>query len=125
MIKANDLRIGNWVTDYYGSNGTLVSIHKGGSYRVEVDETITAWGEENIKGIPLTPEILEKCGFEKSSDPYGGYLSQQLENGKLRIAQDDNGFYHDAGFSKPRINHLHQLQNLYFALTGTELTIKL
>ena len=89
-----------------------------------------------FEGIPLTPEILEKAGF-RILDDAGNWKSPEwniwcsLEthfmigelNGEYAYyfsAEDD--FY---SYYSPKIIYLHQLQNLYFALTGQELTIKL
>jgi hypothetical protein len=53
MIKAKELRIGNWVLDMY-DNKVKVTI---------IDDTVD-WA----KPIPLTPEILEKSGFVKQME---------------------------------------------------------
>ena len=114
MIKANELRVGNWVLlgkDYY-----------------EID-SICAWGKgTHLNPIPLTPEILEKCGLKQQGK------RALYSDGKLAFMEDADGFtffikddsnvlYRSAANSK--IYYLHQLQNLYFALTGNELNINL
>jgi hypothetical protein len=75
--------------------------------------------------IALTPEILEKCGFKLLSDFYGlqhtyGYIAILFENSTLMIED-----LHDDSVNIKAPKYLHQLQNLYFALTGEELQIKL
>jgi len=87
--------------------------------------------------IPLTEEWLIKFGAEKSNDEYGGFFLPKHNGTRLRIKYAERyigeskvkcwsiffgigrygGFYVQA-------DHVHQLQNLYFALTGEELTIK-
>jgi hypothetical protein len=82
---------------------------------------------EDIKPIPLTPEVLEKCGFEKDiSSQFGGYLINICEWEKIRIVHSKIIGWHYPlnGYQKPIVNYLHQLQNLYFALTGEELIYK-
>lgn len=109
MIQANELRIGNW----YDHNG---------SYRQVTPNTIEeVWEGERIyvNPIPLTPEILEKCGFEK----YDRFL-YRLKNGWHWISVDTNSLYIH-GKQVVLIDYLHQLQNLYFALTGKELNVQL
>ena len=83
---------------------------------------------EELEPIPLTPEVIKKAGFvekgEWSGVPY-------FEQDDLQVKQADNYFQRvvvrDAAtkmFDLP-IRHLHQLQNLYFALMGEELEVKL
>lgn len=70
--------------------------------------------------IPLTEQWLVKFGF--ISNPY----SDRYEKDSFRIEHNaERGysiFWHDkTGVS---LENVHQLQNLYFALTGEELIIK-
>ena len=124
MIQAQELRIGNWVINYYGIPGILVSIHEGNSYRVKADGEIDAWGEENINPIPLTREILEKAGFIDNEihlcDDKYIWINGHWNTWHLRDGGEKDMFDLD---EPPQ--YLHQLQNLYFALTGKELTIQL
>jgi hypothetical protein len=113
MIAANELRIGNWYVNQWGEY-------------LQVDADL--FGSDNLESypipIPLTPEILEKCGFEKdNSSKYGGYLIGIGEGEKIRIVNDESIGWHYPlnGYRRPITNYLHQLQNLYFALTGEEL----
>ena len=105
MIKANELRIGNKLQD---SNGHYYEVDHG------LISQICVVSGDDFYGIPLTPEILEKAGFVKSDGEFGWWLSKKVIS----------GFYYDNTFIT-RIKSLHQLQNLYFALTGEELPIEL
>lgn len=72
--------------------------------------------------IPLTEEILLKCGFEKAGIYYcmGGN-----EDGGIVLKLNDSMYYPIiTSFGIP-IKYLHQLQNLHFALTGKELEVKI
>ena len=60
---------------------------------------------EQYEPIPLTEECLLRFGFES-------------KNPVLFTNSDGDSFYLD----DTKIKHVHQLQNLYFALTGEELT---
>ena len=103
MINANELRIGNWVKD---SLGYLVI---GVNAKVEFASA--------YEPIPLTPEILEKCGaivYEFDNGEQNQYRIKE----RLFVIRD--GDIVDYG-SSVIIKHLHQLQNLYFALCGEEL----
>jgi len=77
---------------------------------------------EYIKPIPLTEEWLLKFGFEVD---YGCIILSN-KRGVITIEEDlaeiSSTINHD-GFMAP-CKYVHQLQNLYFALTGEELTIK-
>jgi hypothetical protein len=75
--------------------------------------------------IPLTPEILEKCGFVIIEQ---GRLCVWFEDFELcQLNSDKNklGLYWCEHYTGVSIEYLHQLQNIYFALTGEELNIKL
>ena len=72
-----------------------------------------------IEPIPLTEEWLLKFGFEKNknSDLYFRLNNYEyfIENGII-----DNGY---SRMNEISVKYVHQLQNLYFALTGKELEI--
>lgn len=132
-IKASELRIGNWIVD---CNGPVCVPRKVSGYLLD---HIEKYGDMFLSPIPLTPEVLEKCGFVKVTD--GGILFWQFI--VKDIAPNSSNEYMISGMqyneAKPiivafcvndfwasgNIKYLHQLQNLYFALTGTELEINL
>lgn len=106
-MKVNELRIGNWVR--IRESDTKVQVE---AYMLNLSEL------SNCQPIPLTPKILEKRGF--ASNPY----QDRYELGDLHF--EYCGIRNIVWCEKyPHIKYLHQLQNLYFALTGEELTIKL
>jgi hypothetical protein len=77
--------------------------------------------------VPLTDEILRDwCGF-KSDHPAYYYIF--IEDDKFHVYYNNSGLhiysvkYRYAYLTE--IKYLHQLQNLYFALTGEELTINI
>jgi hypothetical protein len=84
---------------------------------------------QSFQPIPLTEEWLLKFGFEKhgACDAYpNGYYSHgnlevNLDNEFSPAVSDPEGNCHYIGNS---CEYVHQLQNLYFALTGEELTIR-
>lgn len=121
-MRPNELRIGNLVKYSDGSFFKVVGIHEFG---LDVEDNIeTTYMEyENFEPIPLTEEILLKCGF--TFLPQGDEVYQQIftYNG-FDIWMHDDGFCHDY-LCGGDIKHLHQLQNLYFALTNEELNINL
>lgn len=110
-MDPRELRIGNFVLN---SAGVQIEIQRH-------DFTIYD-GLENIEDyspIPLTPEWIEKFGFERLFQKWvlDGYI--YFCEGLVWLECDCNG----AKFTNDII-YVHQLQNLYFALTGTELQLK-
>lgn len=114
MIQANELRIGN----------CFLNPNTGKVIRCTCEDISDIQnGYKTRLPIPLTPEILEKCGFKHTwgdiyelEDGFGVYAS--LRNGWMVSQSRDISNIKGA-------DYLHQLQNLYFALTGEELKIKL
>jgi len=85
-----------------------------------------------IEPIPLTPEVLQKCGFKSNSRCW--FLQFKREHDIIdcavwvsRLEEDPIGMYcfgfDSAMHSVPMNNiyYLHQVQNMYFAITGEEL----
>lgn len=140
MIKASELRVGNAVEVNLKSNDEAIShtviiesLNDRGinlsshAENVNADtvfsQIVCQWLFEHISGIPLTPEILEKCGFNP-------FLHNFEKSIKISYSLHDNFAYvgnstSTSGTSVKNIKHLHQLQNLYFALTGEELQVNL
>lgn len=124
-MKANELRIGNWHfipgIDRYVQVCAIYKTHFKcqDSNGVVFDESIRI----NYQPIPLTPEVLEKCGNIynlNSIQTKGGEMFVDLDSKQLGVCGEDSitsgmTYYADC-------QYLHQLQNLYFALTGEELT---
>lgn len=124
-MNANELRIGNYalgplgeiaIIDVIGNLNYPEYIH--GSYK---SESGTFSGQNGFSGIPLTHEILEKCGFYWN-DPFYE-IKNPSAAGLLKISySEEDGYVYDF---MTKLNYLHQLQNLYFALTGEELPVKI
>lgn len=116
-----ELRIGNWVVIDFYKQWELEDYK---SYGKKVDGE---WQNDNVEPIPLTPEILKKTGFKQSSEFDDTFRLNEFDI-YYRISYcewtvDDRG---DNEGTKPRfIKYVHQLQNLYYSLTGTELEINL
>ena len=80
-----------------------------------------------IQPIVLTEEWLLKLGFEvvEGSDPDNFWSTKHKETG-MEIGQEiRNELYFFNGYDiATYIQYVHELQNLYFDLTGNELTLK-
>ena len=107
-MEAKDLRIGNYVVDKFGKTFQIKELH----YKKTVKR----------KPIPLTEEWLIKFGFDKEEDYYVSVLGYDF--GEIKIYPSPNGFFFQEGVIQQHIKYVHKLQNLYFALTNKELTIK-
>lgn len=161
MIQANELRIGNLVLDPAGRMGAVLSVSER-SIRLKLEfSTIKIYTTHDETGvdcnpIPLTTQILEKCGFRLSEYAHVKIAYNEIERIDSVYVQDIFNFenknnMHIEVISDPKtkevrrigvqgfnyngmvgvintptdIKYIHQLQNLYFALTGEELTINL
>jgi len=135
MVQPNELKVGNrFIRELRNERGLeydhdfiLTEENMGKLFGDNIGLAL-----QDLFPVPLTPAILEKCGFEfkdmmfankpmrywrkdwfclnlfDKSDKYVLYLWNEKETEKSVY-----------------ISSLHQLQNLYFALTGEELTINL
>ncbi len=79
---------------------------------------------ENYQPIPLTEEWLLKFGFEKRKDDseYYAFNGFYLDSDYIPFTMCNSSGIWDCYAIKQV--YVHQLQNLYFALTGEELKIK-
>jgi hypothetical protein len=73
---------------------------------------------ERFRGIPITDEILDSYGFEHEYTN-GGFLKWWKGDFKMLDRRLSYPQYHHPN---AMVIQIHQLQNLYFALTGQELT---
>lgn len=120
MLQTNELRRGNWV-----KAGRIIEQ----VIDVMCDSITTIAGTrlyDDIEPITLTPEILSTYAKQYI---VGDFDIQITEDGwQFKLQQTDEwdvwyGKYDDWKRSLPlcSIKYLHQLQNLYFAVVGTEL----
>ena len=116
-MKPQELRIGNIVNKLFVDSGS----YEWSFFRSDEFKELIEY-PNNFKPTPLTSEWLERFGFEKSK--YDCYKLGRLTVGYPNCWQEIevNGQYLDVDF--PDCKYVHELQNLYFALTGTELTLK-
>jgi hypothetical protein len=136
-MNANELRIGNHIKLYH-DECIVTTVGRWLHTTTTVDEVPI----DVIQPIPLSEEWLIKFGFE----PNGVYQSLRLPIEKLRkhgprsflvvdikptkeawidiISRDVHDQYTESQSVAFPCAHVHQLQNLYFALTGEELPIK-
>jgi hypothetical protein len=133
-MKANELRIGNYyhyhIIDEF-DDPTEYDIVR----QTDAEDLDILSNEEDTyyKPIPLTEEWLLKLGFELEDDngDIKCYEIQRFwyyvifDHGEVRLdIKTGKNITHTVFYMDERFQYVHQLQNLYFALTGLELTIK-
>jgi len=122
MVQEKELRSGNLVYRIIED------------YEPLAEKKVVEWGwdivyrigdcvdrEENYEYIALTAKWMEEFGFKKSSKfvYYFDDFSWDVRDCLFTVYSDCNGEY--AYYVK--VEWVHQLQNLYFALTGKELVL--
>jgi hypothetical protein len=114
-MKANELRIGCTfqLKDSILGDGIATIKNK---YHLDVAFDLLEYN--SIKPIPLTKEWLVKFKFEELEKDCRTFFKK--EKFKVELSNGGNVYYNRHKF----ISSVHQLQNLYFALTGEELTFK-
>jgi hypothetical protein len=129
-MKASELRIGNFVYVDWVDAGRKVETNFGVHYQniskplIVMDTTPTGYGCDLkfVKPIPLTKEWLKKFGFIYDCGWYDfGRISVWKNMDRLVQKLKTNIPIYNQ-FDCP--NYVHQLQNLYFTLTGNELIFK-
>jgi hypothetical protein len=122
-MRSNELRIGNYV-QHLNTELQVCQIFLD-SFQGMFIGGKGVYTLEYSKGIPLTEEWLIKFGFE---DHNGSFFKIPVGISELHINPDNGVVWienNKSVFNNPAlIDYVHQLMNLYFALTGTELTIK-
>lgn len=153
MIKVTELRIGNWVQTQVLKSPSVPVFPRPNApssssiclpdvqtvyHQIEAlwENMIQLQGWDTYKinlndwrGIPLTPQILEKCGFKRIDDGKDDDFEEMYETERGDRIDNEKGTYkwwhNDRYYSYVELKTVHQLQNLYFALTGQELTVNL
>ena len=128
-MKANELRVGNFVKyenkvfEIAGTSPEYPFLNT-----IEFGVGVVEW--HTIKSIPLTDEWFIKFGATKDKD-YNVHntLSINDDYGYILFVHTEKGydvFIHINDHSVllyNEIQYVHQLQNLYYAITGEELKI--
>lgn len=111
-MESKSFRIGN-ITNF----GKVIEINTVSFYVRDEEGTEVKSSWADVKPILITEEWLVKIGYEKT--PSGTYL--QPNSGNFIWFEQGLKCCIAGEYYPENIKYVHQLQNLYFALTGEEL----
>lgn len=134
-IKAGDIMTGNYL---FASDNQIHKVSKFDEHTVWFEKTVNKYGVScwvtskitECRPILLTEDILLKCGFELVQD---GDFSKRydlikderfdflINNGNEQLS----GIRFKGNTLYDEIKYLHQLQNLFFILSGNQLIINI
>ena len=114
-MKANELRIGSIV--YIGKEINIIEL-------VDFADIYENDTLKQFEPIPLTEEWLINFGFELCDNTKYNIWSNEHFVITDILMQGDSFLWFIQEAESLDLDYVHQLQNLYFALTGEELTIK-
>lgn len=130
MIETKDLMIGNWVYDGTRTQFPMCIVGIGTDYvylDFEGNEgDIWESTPQELEGIPITDELLQKLGFTKD-----GSLWKKTER-RREIKMNTEGFVYIESFDNRLcdnrggchdIHYLHQLQNFFRVMSKKDLTL--
>lgn len=133
MVDGKELRLGNVVRCMHhlpiGFN-TPAMVY---SRVIEVRETTIETTEgffkfKDVGPVQITVEILTKCGVTRKSDHEFVFPKTHARRPDVELLEETGLYYlknsNGEKYSIP-FEYLHQLQNLYYALTGSDFKINL
>lgn len=126
-MEVRELRIGNKVKCKTSNDARIYDVLAldGLHLKIYLNSPRNVWHiEDLIKPIKLTEELLLKCGFKLITDD-GGVCGDYTywSNGEIELNNLGYWFVVSTDFHHPKIKYIHQLQNLYYYLTGEELEV--
>lgn len=145
MVRDTELRKGNMVL--FSPSGQkkkvkdriviIQELHEKTCITLDLGLTLELFYKSvSMQPIPLTPEILEKCGFieapfvrlnnlkrwQLKATYHNNDIGGEFEEDRMfDIDLNGNVWYRESCGISGSFKYLHQLQNLIFSLTGTEL----
>ena len=120
MIEVKELRIGNYAKHF--ENGIVLTVGRTIAFKTPTN-TIRV-DVDDLQPITLTEEWLLKFGFIYTDDVDNLNRDYKLQEFEIQLHLDVNDFMCCNTIPNyVQIKYVHQLQNLYHALTGEELTL--
>lgn len=127
-MRTPELRVNNYV----GMNLSVLpdNIFKvsevGSTMRVWQDKEIHYFDVDDLEPIPLTEEWLEKFGFKLIDMMFENVPMRYWRNDFIIVVDESKVvlLYNDKEIvTTVNVGYVHQLQNLFFCLTGRELEL--
>lgn len=121
MIKLNDIRHGNYLE--WNKQEFVVRY----IYNTCAEGELWVKPYNELHGIPLTEEWLLRLGAKKYGDKVWLPLTNLKSEFHFEIHEKEIVTSIESDFSAlilDPVKYVHQLQNLYYALTGDELCVK-
>lgn len=127
-MKARDFRIGNLGQNHDGTILKVIELREKYIGTQVIDRSKFPLPEGwQLEPIPLSEEWLEKFEFEESSLINGFFLNNTIFEKAVHIKKHPTNpgyMVFTKGVILNTLQYVHQLQNLFHALTGEELTLK-
>ncbi len=116
-MKPTELRLGNWI--YVRTNGDYEKVNN-------IHDNFGGF----VDGIELTKELIKQSGFLETKPNSEEYFKDDETQFRkmLRIKKhpvNDGFMIIGKDFILCTLKYLHELQNLYYLLTGVELDIEI
>ena len=111
-MNIQELRIGNYVNHVHKGNFKILKSHFA-SILINF-----------IHPIPLTEDILLKCGFVVVANYHPEGKTYQFDDFTI-MEHYKYLSYRGEGLGNKYVQYLHQLQNIYYSIIGEELNIEL
>lgn len=95
------------------------------SFNVSGNEVLSDVKYDKCAGLPLSPAILKKAGFEKN---HSELIWKGCDDFFIMEYSEVHGYYYTGGEGcklSVAIKYVHQLQNIVSSITGQELQITL
>jgi hypothetical protein len=122
MEQTNELRIGNYLTNKGGLVlARVCAIRQDGITCNHLDEKTQLEENQTYCPIDLKEDWFLRFGFDKGIYWRKDWLQIQQSGNEFTLYIPDD--YVGQEYGEP-FKYVHQLQNLFFALTKTELTLK-
>lgn len=127
MIQPQELRIGNYVMCYSEHVSTVTTLWESKIVTTK-DFSCLSVSSDEVSGIELTEEWLVKLGFEY----YKPLNHHRITIGDVWYSVNQKGYFsfvnlagdETATMPNTKVNSVHHLQNLFYSISGQELTTK-